>query len=149
MSEMSSKLEQVLEYLVNGEQDKAETLLHDVIVEKARGIHEELVNAQEDTVAEETTEEATESTEATDESTEVTEESKDEDAKEEATTEAKEEDSKEETDNTIGLSIKKTITGGKSNQADKKNYNSTKNYKPSGKLVYNDDLIDLLGNKFT
>jgi hypothetical protein len=46
MSEMSSKLEQVLEYLVNGEQDKAETLLHDVIVEKARGIHEELVNAQ-------------------------------------------------------------------------------------------------------
>ena len=60
-----------------------------------------------------------------------------------------EEDSKEESDNTIGLSTKKTITGGKSNQADKKNYNSTKNYKPSGKLVYNDDLIDLLGNKFT
>lgn len=60
-----------------------------------------------------------------------------------------EEDSKEETDNTIGLSTKKTITGGKSNQVDKKNYNSTKNYKPSGKLVYNDDLIDLLGNKFT
>ena len=92
MSEMSSKLEQVLEYLVNGEQDKAETLLHDVIVEKARGIHEELVNAQEDTVAEETKEEATESTEATtDESTEVTEESTDEvkeEAKEEATTEA-------------------------------------------------------------
>ena len=74
MSEMSSKLEQVLEYLVNGEQDKAETLLHDVIVEKARGIHEELVNAQDETVAEETTEETTESTEATDESTEVTEE---------------------------------------------------------------------------
>ena len=60
-----------------------------------------------------------------------------------------EEESKEQTDDIIGLSTKKTITGGKSNQGDKKNYNSTKNYKPSGKLVYNDDLIDLLGNKFT
>lgn len=34
-------------------------------------------------------------------------------------------------------------------QQDKKVYNSTKNYKPTGKLVYNDDLIDLLGNKFS
>lgn len=34
-------------------------------------------------------------------------------------------------------------------QQEKKVYNSTKNYKPTGKLVYNDDLIDLLGNKFS
>ena len=46
MSDMSSKLEQVLEYLVNGEQDKASALLHDAIVEKAREIHEELINTQ-------------------------------------------------------------------------------------------------------
>jgi hypothetical protein len=83
MSEMSSKLEQVLEYLVNGEQDKAESLLHDVIVEKARSIHEEIVNAQ-DTVeetAETKEEEAVEETkeESTEEAVEETkEESKDE-----------------------------------------------------------------------
>lgn len=54
MSQMSSKLEQVLEFLVNGEQDKAQELLHDTIVEKAREIHEEIVNSQEnDTVTEE------------------------------------------------------------------------------------------------
>ena len=34
-------------------------------------------------------------------------------------------------------------------QQEKKVYNSTKNYKPTGKLVYNEDLIDLLGNKFS
>ena len=34
-------------------------------------------------------------------------------------------------------------------QQEKKVYNSTKNYKPTGKLVYNDDLIDLLGDKFS
>ena len=62
MSEMSSKMEQVLEYLVNGESDKAEALLHDVIVEKARSIHEELVNTTEEAVTE--TEEAVEETKA-------------------------------------------------------------------------------------
>ena len=62
MSEMSSKMEQVLEYLVNGESDKAEALLHDVIVEKARSIHEELVNTTEEAVTETETEEAVEET---------------------------------------------------------------------------------------
>ena len=83
MSEMSSKLEQVLEFLVNGEQDKAETLLHTAIVEKARDIHEEIVNSQEETVAEETTEEAV--AETTDSKEAVAEETT-----EETTTEAKE-----------------------------------------------------------
>ena len=78
MSQMSSKLEQVLEFLVNGEQDKAQELLHDTIVEKAREIHEEIVNSQEnDTVteeesSEETTEEAVE--EAADSEEEAVEE---------------------------------------------------------------------------
>ncbi len=85
MSEMSSKLEQVLEFLVNGEQDKAEAMLHDAIVEKARSIHEELVN--EDSTAEEKVEETTEDKveEATD-----SEEAVDE-SKEESTTESKDE----------------------------------------------------------
>ena len=30
----------------------------------------------------------------------------------------------------------------------KKTYNSTKNYRPSGKLVYNDDLLEMLDSKF-
>jgi len=74
MSQMSSKLEQVLEFLVNGEQDKAQELLHDTIVEKAREIHEEIVNSQEnDTVTEEeSSEEAVE--EAADSEEEAVEE---------------------------------------------------------------------------
>jgi len=57
---MSKKLEQVLECLINEESDRASELLHDVIVEKARTIYQELVNEadededlDEDTVEEE------------------------------------------------------------------------------------------------
>ena len=39
----TQKLEQVLEYLVNEENDKATDLLHEVFVEKAKTIHSELV----------------------------------------------------------------------------------------------------------
>jgi len=90
MSEMSSKMEQVLEYLVNGEQDKAEALLHDAIVEKARSIHEELVN----TTTEESKEEAVEETKE-----EAVEETKEE-STEEAVEEAK--DSEETVEETVG-----------------------------------------------
>jgi hypothetical protein len=53
---------------------------------------------------------------------------------------------------TMTLSLGKSgDTSGASNSqtATKKVFNSTKNYKPTGKLVYNDDLIDLLGNKMS
>lgn len=40
----SKKLEQVLELLINEEHDAASELLHSVIVEKARGMYEELVD---------------------------------------------------------------------------------------------------------
>lgn len=39
-----SKLEQVLEYLVNGNEDRAKQLLHQVFIEKARAIHEDLIS---------------------------------------------------------------------------------------------------------
>lgn len=42
-----NKLEQVLEYLVAGEEDKAKDLIHQVFIEKARSIHEELISADE------------------------------------------------------------------------------------------------------
>ena len=93
MSEMSSKLEQVLEYLVNGEQDKASALLHDVIVEKARDIHEELINTQ---TAESTTEEVTSEAKHDKEDKEMKKES----AVEEATDEVKEEAVEEKTEST-------------------------------------------------
>lgn len=41
---MSKKLEQVLEYLIADDQKKAKELLHQVFIEKARKIHEELMS---------------------------------------------------------------------------------------------------------
>lgn len=43
-----NKLEQVLEYLVNGNEDRAKELLHQVFIEKARAIHEELISDDEE-----------------------------------------------------------------------------------------------------
>ena len=43
-----SKLEQVLEHLVHEEQDKAQDLLHQFIVERARSIHEELMSDEDE-----------------------------------------------------------------------------------------------------
>jgi hypothetical protein len=47
-----SKLEQVLELLINEEREAAEELLHDFIVENARQIHEELLNESDEVVEE-------------------------------------------------------------------------------------------------
>ena len=49
------KLEKVLEFIINEENEKASDLLHDVFVEKARGIYEEI--ATEDEELEEATDE--------------------------------------------------------------------------------------------
>jgi len=43
-----TKLEQVLEYLVAGNEEQAKDLLHKVFIEKARAIHEELINDEEE-----------------------------------------------------------------------------------------------------
>ena len=51
-----STLEQVLELLINEETAKAESLLHDFVVEQARQIHEDSLN-ESDTVVEEELEE--------------------------------------------------------------------------------------------
>jgi len=42
------KLEQVLEYIINEESEKASDLLHDVFVEKARTVYEDLMGQDED-----------------------------------------------------------------------------------------------------
>ena len=42
------KLEQVLEYLINNEEEQARDLLHTVFVEKARDIHESLIDDEDE-----------------------------------------------------------------------------------------------------
>ena len=73
------KLEKVLEYIINEETDKASDLLHDVFVEKARGIYENLVAEDEVTEDEILDEKKDDSEEVKEESEQVDEASKDED----------------------------------------------------------------------
>jgi hypothetical protein len=42
-----------------------------------------------------------------------------------------------------------TASASASGTAPKKNYTSVKSYKPSGKLIYNDDLLDSLDGKLS
>lgn len=44
----NTKLSKVLEYLIKNEEDKARELLHQVFIEKARAIHEELMSMDEE-----------------------------------------------------------------------------------------------------
>ena len=46
------KLEQVLEYLINNEEEQARDLLHTVFVEKARDIHESLIDDEDEEIEE-------------------------------------------------------------------------------------------------
>jgi hypothetical protein len=62
----TQKLEQVLEYLVNEENDKATDLLHEVFVEKAKTIYSELVESDAD-IEDDITEEAKDEDEAVEE----------------------------------------------------------------------------------
>jgi|TARA_B110000263_G_scaffold243694_1_gene250785 hypothetical protein len=66
------KLEKVLEFIINEENEKASDLLHDVFVDKARGIYEEI--ATEDDEIEEATEEEVEEAKADDDDKEKVEE---------------------------------------------------------------------------
>ena len=42
---MTSKFEQLIEYVINDEEAKAKELFHDIVVEKSREIYENLMNA--------------------------------------------------------------------------------------------------------
>ena len=83
----TNKFESLLELLINEENDKAEALFHEIVVEKSRDIYENLAD-------EEVTAEAKE--ESKDEEVKETEESK-EDTVEETAEESKEDDKVEET----------------------------------------------------
>jgi hypothetical protein len=45
---MTSKFEQLIEYVINDEEDKAKALFHDIVVEKSREIYETLMNEEEE-----------------------------------------------------------------------------------------------------
>ena len=83
MTQSTNKFEQLLELLINEENDKAEQMFHEIVVEKSRDIYENLADSE------------TATTEAKDE---AKEEDKKEEAKDEAkeTKETKEDDKKEE-----------------------------------------------------
>jgi len=43
---MSSKFEKLIEYVINDEEQKARDLFHEIVVEKSRGIYEDLMAAE-------------------------------------------------------------------------------------------------------
>ena len=42
-----NKFEQLIEYVINDEQEKARELFHDIVVEKSREIYEEIMSEEE------------------------------------------------------------------------------------------------------
>lgn len=69
---MSKKFEQLLDYLVNEEMDKANELFHEIVVEKSREIYENMIaeEAEEESVEESDDDEAEESVEESDDEAE-------------------------------------------------------------------------------
>lgn len=60
---MSKNFEQLIEFVINDEEDKARELFHDIVVAKSRQIYEEMMEAEEVVEAEEDDEEVTEAAE--------------------------------------------------------------------------------------
>ena len=60
---MTNKFEQLIEFVINDEEDKAKELFHDIVVEKSREIYENLMNEEEEDLDEESEEELDESAE--------------------------------------------------------------------------------------
>ena len=100
---MTNKFESLLELLINEENDKAEALFHEIVVEKSRDIYEGLADENtaekkdeaKDEVKEETKEEAKEDDKKEEvKETEASEEKKDEEVKETESTETKKDEVK-------------------------------------------------------
>ena len=54
---MTSKFEQLIEYVINDEEQKARELFHDIVVEKSREIYENLMQEEAEEEVEEAAEE--------------------------------------------------------------------------------------------
>ena len=57
---MTNKFEQLIEFVINDEEDKAKELFHDIVVEKSREIYENLMNEEEEEELDEAKEEDSE-----------------------------------------------------------------------------------------
>jgi len=90
---MSTKFEQLLDYLVNEEHEKANELFHEIVVEKSRTIYENLISEEEDEMDESKEDEEMEES-AEDE--EMEESAEDEEMEESAEDEEMEESAEEE-----------------------------------------------------
>lgn len=72
---MKNRFEQLIEYVINDEEEKAKALFHDIVVEKSRAIYEQMMDEELDEAKEEDDEEVTEAAE--DDEEEVTEAAED------------------------------------------------------------------------
>ena len=54
---MTNKFEQLIEFVINDEEDKAKELFHDIVVEKSREIYENLMNEEDEEALDESEEE--------------------------------------------------------------------------------------------
>ena len=43
-----NKFEQLIEYVINDEEEKARALFHDIVVEKSRNIYEEIMSDEDE-----------------------------------------------------------------------------------------------------
>ena len=92
----NNKFESLLELLINEENDKAEALFHEIVVEKSRDIYENLADEEVTAEAkEESKEDAKEEVKETEASDEAKVEETAEEKVEETTEEAKDEEVKE------------------------------------------------------
>jgi hypothetical protein len=102
MTQPSNKFESLLELLINEENDKAEQMFHEIVVEKSRDIYENLASTEtkEESVEEtkEDTKDEVKETESTEEKVEETSEEKVEETSEESKDETVEETAEEKAD---------------------------------------------------
>ena len=101
-----SKLEQMLEKLVNNDRDGADSLFHEFVIEKSRSIYEKMLEdeAKDLEVDEATDEEVDEATDE-EETNEATDEEVDEATDEEETNEATDEEVDEATDEEVKMKL--------------------------------------------
>jgi hypothetical protein len=103
---MSTKFEQLLDYLVNEDMEKANELFHEIVVEKSRDIYENLIAEEEQTEMDEADDMEDESIEETDDMEDESIEETDDD-----TDESVEEGMDEEADESVDLEDSYSMEG--------------------------------------
>ena len=111
MTQSTNKFEQLLELLINEENDKAEQMFHEIVVEKSRDIYENLADSEtatteaKDEANEEDKKEEVKETEAS--ATESKEDAKEDEKKDDEVKETKDEEAKEDDKKDEGVILQK------------------------------------------